>query len=461
MKNFILGVLLLATLIHACTEPVSVGRDFIDDDLVDLVEVDTFTLRTSTVEVEPPIVYDSIPALATFLAGNLTDPIFGATRSEIFGEMRVAFPGIDIPDEVTVDSVVFGLSFDTLTGFGDYRTEAVDVELYRLTEDMEIRQRYRSDKTFMTEGMPIGGIYNTVPNLSENVTIYRENEDGTLDTVLLNPQFRIPIDNSIGEELLSYDSTIYNNVDEFTNLFKGVNIRINSDNSMMGFRLYNTSNNPLSSTLTVYFKEEDTISRTLTLAFRDEPGFLSSVIPSFSHNYSGSVVEPFIGDSTKGDSLLFAQGMAGPEIEVEIPYIESIEGSLVNYAELEFTVAELPDDDLETFPPVEQLTAVYESELADNVLVIDAFLAEEENPSSSFIERAFGGYVQEKTEDGVTLHHYRMKLSVQVAQMIKGNVPNKIRLRPKFKSRNADRVVIYGPGHSKYPMEFTTYLSTP
>ena len=458
MIRLLLSVLLAATLLHACTKPVPIGEDFVEDDQIDVLEVDTFSLVTRTINPGPIIIYDSLPSLSSYLAGNLTDPIFGQSSSQIFGELRMVFPGGEFPENASLDSVVLGLAYDTLNAFGNYQSEKIDVSVYRLTEDMEFKQRYFSDASFMTESAPIGQLEDFVPLLRKNVQIYQEDRNGNIDTITLPPQLRLRIDDAIGEEFLSYDTTVLDNNEAFTEMFKGINLRVDSENSMIAFRLLSQN-----ATMTMFYKEADTIPRSFTLAFTLETDNFSrgsALLPTFSHDHSNAPIEDFIDNEEMGDSLLFTQGMAGVEFEVEIPYIQNIDNNLVNYAELTFTVAELPEDNSMLFAPVDQLTAVYQDEEQDNRLVVDALLAEFENNRKEFIQEAFGGYVQEKDENGVTLHHYSMKLTTQVARMLDEEVPNKIIIRPRLKSRTASRVVVYGPGHSEYPMKFKTYLTT-
>ncbi len=453
MMRIFTGVLLLATLLHACTKPVSIGTDFIDEDQINLVEVDTFSLLAKTIDPGAITLYDSVPSLTRYLAGNLSDPIFGNSSSQIFGQLRMAFPNVNFPDNATLDSVVLGLSYDSLFSYGNYLTEKIDVEVYRLTEDMQFEAEYDSDVSFMTESSPIGQKNNFIPQLGKKRVILVEVSAGEIDTVELDPQLRVRIDDAIGQEFLSYDSLTLANSDNFTDLFKGINVRINSNNSMIAFRLLSSNTN-----MTMYYKEADSIPRIFTLGFTSR----SPVLPTFTHDFSAGSIDPFIGDYMLGDSLLFTQGMAGVEFEVEIPHISDVENSLVNHAQLSFTVAELPEDDLEVYPPVDQLTAVYQSptNMDQNFLVSDAEAAEIESNSQAFIEEAFGGFISEEEVNGMTLRHYSMKITLQVAEMIAGDVPNSIKIRPRLKSLIADRSVIYGPGHSKYPMKLKLYLST-
>lgn len=451
MIRILMSVLLLATLLHACTKPSSIGTDFIDDDMINVEVIDTVTFNAKTVNPGPIVIYDSVPTLSRYMAGNLDDPIFGKSSSQIFGQLRMVEPGIHYFENATLDSVVLSLGYDTSSTYGNFEDEAIDVEVYRLMEDMEFEAEYMSDQTFMTDNTPIGQQTGFVPNLTKERVIFVETEPGVIDTVTLSPRLRLQLDDAIGEEIMGYDSLTLTDSDNFIELFKGINVRVNSDNSMHAFNLLSGS-----SRLTIYYKEDDTLSRQFHLGFTNR----SSLIPSYQHDFSSSAIESFIDNETDGDSLLFTQGMAGVDIELEFPYLSELENGSVNYAELTFTVAELPGDDLSIFPPVEQLTGVYEDDMGINRLVLDAFLAEVENNNPVFIEEAFGGFIQEEMVNGQKLQHYSLKITNQVSRMLEGSIPEKIKIRPRLKNIQADRVVIYGPGHSEHPMEFKLFLST-
>lgn len=449
MIKRIFWLLLSAALIHACTQPGSIGTDFIQDEVINLKEIDTITMNTKTVNPGPIVLFDSMPALTRYLAGQLNDPIFGNSSSQIFGQLRMSNPGGTFFENATLDSVVMSLVYDSTSVYGNYEEERVDVEVYRLIEDMQLNARYESDQTFATADIPLGQKLDFLPEITRERTILVETSPGEIDTQTVAPQVRVRLDDALGMEIMNYDSTRLQDSDNLIELFKGVNVRVNSENSMLSFAF-------IASNLTIYYKQDDTLSRQFTLSITNR----SPALPSYTHDFSTGIVSDFIEDEQAGDSLLFAQGMAGVAFEVEFPYLSAFQDDLVNYAELSFTVAELPEDDPSNFPPVNQITGVFTNENGTNSLVLDAFLAELENGNSVFLQEAVGGFIQEETVDGQTLKHYKLIVTNHFSQMLKQIVPPRIRIRPRIKNVNADRVVIYGPGHSEYPMEFKLLLST-
>lgn len=453
MRKYLAALLIVSASLYMCTKPTTLGTDFIGNDLIDIEQLDTFTVRARTIEAEPIIIYDSLPALSRYLCGNLQDPIFGNSSSEIFGQLRMINLGRDFGVS-TPDSIVLSFGYDSTSFAGNFTEEQIDVEVYRVTEDMIRDERYRSDRRFATEMMPLGSKTGFIPNFSDNVTVIEENPEGDLDTLTLQPQLRIPLDITLAEEIMAYDSTTLSTNTNFTDVFKGINVRVNSQNSMMALDLLNGN----ATRLTLYYKRGDTTAVQFTLGFTSN----SPITCAFEHDYSGTSLTQVFNDSVFGDSLLFAQGMSGAEIELDFPFIDTLEDEVINYAALSFTIAQnIPDNDTTLYPPIEQVTGTYLNEDGEVQLCRDAFLTELRDSRLAFVADAFGGFVENTmTEDGQLIQQYTITLTNHIRGMIDGEFPDRLRIRPRLKNVKADRSIVYGPGHSEYPMTLKMILSS-
>ena len=135
--------------------------------------------------------------------------------------------------------------------------------------------------------------------------------------------------------------------------------------------------------------------------------------------------------------------MAGPNVEISIPYLATLGDIVVNKAELEFYVADLPGDDLDIFKPNHQLVLVKKNDSDVFILIDDVVLG----------PTVFGGDVETiETSGGETMYKYTMNISAMLNTLIaSGKADTKLYLRAFPKQETAARVVLYGPGHAQYP----------
>lgn len=178
---------------------------------------------------------------------------------------------------------------------------------------------------------------------------------------------------------------------------------------------------------------------------------------NFEHDYTGSPVEQFIdGTEEAGDSLFFVQGMAGLNGTIDISAVQQYSGFLINKAEIELTVAEMPEYDLENYPPISIYGANYELESGSLLAIQDLDLIRE------FGFEAFGGELFEEEINGEKV----MKLKFNVTNHVKNYIENpmigsKIVLNSLFDSETPNRTVFYGAGHSKYPAKLNISFTKP
>jgi hypothetical protein len=243
--------------------------------------------------------------------------------------------------------------------------------------------------------------------------------------------------------MLAQDSATFTVADSFRLWINGLHFRLsNSDNTMLAFDLKNGYSN-----ITVYFRgATDTSNTAVAFAFTD---YLGAGVhhTRFSHDHSGSEVQKFIDNPALTDSLVFIQGMAGVNATVSFPGLPNLDGILINKAELEFFVAELPGDNTEFYPPVRQLVTAVENEegdleFADDVNVILGEFG---------LLDPFGGDLMDADSSGTSPQKYVMNVTASFQDINKGKDENLLFLTPFLKPNSAERVVVYGPGHDQYP----------
>ncbi len=441
MKQFnyflISGVLISLLFASACSRPTLVGGDLLDGDIVQLEFTDTLPLIVKSVKEDSILTFEENFGLfiTNFLLGNVDDPVFGHYDASIYSQLRPNFVNKRFGDGL-LDSVVLQLAYDTSALYGYYRTDQMDLQVFRVIEEMPFTEDLYSNDSFEIEMTPLGELLDFRPAPFDSVSI-------TIDTneFDLKPHIRIKLDKFFGDELINLDTSLYSTFDTFVDYFKGMHIRASSDdNSMLGINM----NDP-NTKLVLYYKDQD-IQRTFDYFFDQGAVKFSRM----NHDYTGSPVESFIDDAILGDSLIFMQGMSGLNIEVDFGDLSFLENRIINHAELDiYHVTEFPDDEPFIFPATQGLLAkkvnADTSELEDISDVITAL--------QLGTLGLFGGDQMDVTVDNVELFKYTINITNHFQAMVEGDETSKIYLQTIAKPRNPYRGIFYGPQNSEFPMK--------
>ncbi len=417
---------IVVLMVSSCSRPTPVGAELLEQDKANVAFTDTLSLIAKTVPVDSVRTYSSLNdlQLSVYLCGDFNDPVFGNTDASIYTQFRFNNTPPNFTD-VTLDSIVLLLQYDTVGFYGDTLTPQ-NLEIYRISETMDSSSTYFSNKTFAFDGTPLGGAYNFAPKPSSQVQLI----SGT-DTSNVNPHLRIRLDDALGTELI--DTALYSSEARFLEQFHGLHIRSTSPtNTMMGFRLLGTL-----SRMTIFYTK-DTLAGSYSFPVTDR----GVKFTNYEHDYSSTNIPAFFNDTSMGDSLMFIQGMSGSDIDIDIPGASSFNNIIVNKAELEFTVATLAGDDENLYPPPTRIILTERNDEGD-LLVIDDVI---------FSLSAFGGQVEESVDNlGKTIRTYRLNISSHFQDLVDGVADKPLTLLIFGKQEVPTRAVLYGPGHSQYP----------
>ena len=422
-------------LIANCTKPTLIGTDLLEDEKAELLFLDDFDLSFTTVRQDSIQTYGELVAdqLINYMCGEINDPIFGTYSSEIYTQMSLDFNTNPLNlFESQIDSIVMTLQYDTMGLYGDVG-KPIDIEILLMQELMTLEDDIYSSDTFaVLESAPLAQITGFIPKPMDSVIL-------VVDTNMtaLVPHLRVPLNISMFDPIFdAKDTTALLNQDTLTaNYFNGFNIRITeANNSMYGFRL----NSDLSG-ITVHYTKDSTQS---VQKFGFEFNIAKTV--HFEHDYSGSIVEPFIDNTELGDSLIFVQSLSGVNSVMNVGGLDSLGSALINHAEVQFYTAELPEDNLDLYPKVNQLITMQKDEDGALELSEDAFLA----LASSALQVAFGGEIEAMDMSGIS--RYKMNVTGQLQDIFRGDRENAIYLTPFLKANLPDRVVIFGADHPEF-----------
>lgn len=445
MKNINIAVLLLFVglwLGYSCNDPTLIGSDLLSEDQLDISFTDTITLRSYSQDNDSIRTYS--PSILTglftsFLVGSMDEPVFGQASSTVNAQIVMGFSGG--PDfsnlSLTCDSIVLILPYFENAIYGDI-DQLYGLEIRALEEDLDFFENYYSNQTFQTSNGLIGSA-EFYPSL-DSVTVVKHGNPDTFD--LIEPHLRVRIDenNLAQEKFFSRSNQNYESDTTFLDFMKGIQIIPTTTNDgMVSFDL----NSSLAGVTVYYHLDTNFFEYTFPL-YDDRVRF-----PIFTSNESGSVIEEFLpeGSIPEKDSLIFIQGMNGPDGIIEFPFADKLTNIVVNKAELELKILRLDD-----FEPIDQLVI---SEIRDDstkVLIQDVAIAQ--TRASVNFGQIFGGFPEEDDT-------YRLNISNHFQSMIEGEVSKRIQISVFAKGEKAARVVVGGSGHADFPaklnLSFTRY----
>ena len=357
-------------------------------------------------------------AIGEFVLGHLAnDPMFGSTTASIFYELKPSeypFTYQNVRDSLYLDSIVLSLKWKYT--FGD--TNGVQkIDVYK------VNQFIRPDSAY-----PITSSA-TYDELMSSVTFSPSSLDDSLNlrTYKTNNILRIPLSNSFGKILLSWDTislkSPLKNDSLFREYYKGFALvpqKLNSANALMTFDMDDTTTN-----LRIYYQyvkngKRDTTYKTFTFNNLKTGGAINQI----SRKYEGSEAASYINKKQR-DSLVYIQTAPGTYASIKIPAIDQFKKSkgnvIVHLAELSMQEVVTPSRraDIFTPPPYLYLEAFDSTNNYYIPFVSDGFNA------GTFDPPTFGG-MKKLTVDpfGNIVSRYEMNITRYLQGIITRNSPN-------------------------------------
>lgn len=306
-----------------------------DEDKIGLNQIDTLSLITFSVESDS-IVTDELSS--GNLLGSYIDPYLGKAEANIYTHIRLEGAVDFTPDggtlnDLVLDSVILYLDITGYYGRLDEQT----FEVYQVTEDFYEDSSYYSNSTLTTDVINLveTGMGTITPNGSK------------LSIPLSLTNFAQPIVAQSGTGVLDGND----GDGEFVDWFKGLHIKVNNPSQALGEGgiLYLDLESS-DSKITLYYR--DTLGASSehdTLEFDFNINSSCARFTNFNQDYSGTMVEQILLDSTYGQELFFAQAMGGIRAKVDIPFLINVLDSgdvVVNKAELILPIQYYPGDPL-------------------------------------------------------------------------------------------------------------------
>ncbi|HJW29257.1 MAG TPA: DUF4270 family protein [Saprospiraceae bacterium] len=440
-------ILILSAFVFSCTQPVTIGSDFLGDEKNGLKFEDHFGLTFHTEKADSIVTHNGDNAsyqLSTYLCGNIVEPVFGRSTAELYVQPLLPTVGTDLIG-ATIDSVVLQLRYDTLGNYGDL-TGPVTLEVYQLLETPNHLSKYYSNQRFMSSPDLLGSL-TFIPRPKDSLNVISFG-----DTLRYAPHVRINLDPSKFASLLAQDTVIYTNQDSFLNFFHGLYIRMTgSTNTMLGFNLLNSL-----SGLSFYYNTPTAVDHHFQFIFSS----MGVNHVYMEHDYTNSLVGTALGPDAEND-YWFQQGMAGIKSDVTISGLDQLGHILINEADLEF-YATFPEGDNEMqYLPCPYITALEKTDTTFNYStdVSQALTVAQGSYTSAAFKLLFGGNREERNPGPPVVYRYNMKVTNQVREIMKGSKENIIYFNPFSKGNVPNRAVLFGPNHPTYAPRLRIYYT--
>jgi hypothetical protein len=413
----------LVVALTACEEKSDLGMEVLPTtdlinvrNLVERNSISSFTYREDSVQTDEP---------SRTLWGTFDDPEFGKTSIDLAAQFRLQF----FPDfgaNPVVDSVRLYLYYRGV--YGDTVTPQT-LRVYELESSLDVDEEYY-------QGVDLKS-YASDQLIGEKVFTPQVRTDSTSNDTLFS-MITIPLDNSLGEKLVSADSLQMVNNDVFLEYFKGLYIEADKDDEEGGAILQlnaSSSSNFQGSALVVYYNNEANMNEeepdTLLNPYVITP--FSARVNSIEHDYSGTRFFEGLNQENTEDSLIYVQATGGLRSKIYIDNLTNWKDSVntaINKAELVFQVDTLASE-VDKYPPPRQLLFTVLDEEGREFLPVDYL----------FSPLFYGGALY--TED----YTYRFNITQHLQQIIDGEAENNgFFLTPARKNSEANRVILKGSG---------------
>ncbi|MEO7175912.1 MAG: DUF4270 family protein, partial [Saprospiraceae bacterium] len=395
---------------QSCGDTIDLGSELLQNDELAIGFTDTLSFSTSTVRTDSVQTFyynqnDANGAITprVYPVGQMTDPIFGRSTAEFYIQFNIKDASPDFVGGI-LDSAVFSMAYDTLGIYGDI-SAPFSIELHELAETLDTTRSYYSNKKVVYDPSPVASLNSFIAAPRDSVTII-DSVGGILDTIIQRPHVRLHLDQGFASEIFNAGTDVLSSNAKFTAFFKGLAVVPTSENSgILAFNpVWVEASNSVSK-MTFYYHDDGVAKQFNFYALPTTPR--SSY---YTKDYSSSVIATYINDPGLSQELVFVQGLSGLQAELTLPDVSSFGNSgILNYAELEFAIAELPGDLPASYPPVRQLV-VSEKQADGTLKLIDDYRFGLSAGTLTY----FGGTPIEGELNGVTYKRYRMNLSSHI-----------------------------------------------
>lgn len=328
---FIIVLSIFASGLASCVKsPNKIGANILPEDS----KLKVYWTDTTSVYAYSEIV-DSIRSdeLTYVYLGSIVDPVFGSTVAGFYTQFTLSSLGHDFGPNPQLDSLILYLAY--MGHYGDTNSTLV-AHAYELEEGMELDQEYYSN--LILQHSPDDYLnYSFIPKPNDTTTII---DSVANDTTKIGAVQRFDLGSynpALGNKLLSADTSIMGNTNDFSAFFKGLYVITEpkeQDGILLRFDLTDSK-----SGLAIYYKN-DTID---SLAYVYTVSPITPRVNRYEHNYFNAESDfksQVLGDTALGVQKFYTQGLSGVRGVIKFPELRewARKGNIgLNEAKLIFT----------------------------------------------------------------------------------------------------------------------------
>ena len=225
--------------------------------------------------------------MTTILLGSMMDPVMGLTNANIFTQLHLSSTHHHFGADPVIDSVVLQLD---LSGYYGDTTTLQTIHVYELADSLNPNSLYYQFSEVSDKGIDFANGFQFRPRPKTYISVSGN------DTIN-QPTIRIPLMNSLGEQLAAADSTVYNTITQLKIYYR----ETPNAETQMRYDFYITSED-------TYFNQ---YQHDYNLG---SPAFIQQVIQE---------------DQTMGQQQLYLQAMGGVRSVITFPGIVEWANGLV------------------------------------------------------------------------------------------------------------------------------------
>ena len=246
---------------------------------------------------------DSMPTkgISTVLLGSMMDPVMGLTDANIITQLHLSSTNHYFGDNPVIDSVVLQLA---VSGYYGDTTTIQTVHVYELDDSLSYSNDYYqfSDIDVKATDLAQGYQFSPRPHASGSIV-----GNDTLTQAVI----RIPLSNSLGEQLASADSAVFSSVDAFKQYFYGLKISCESVNSNGAISYINPTSNTVTQ-LQVYYRETPNANQMRYYFYiTSDDVYFNQYLHDYTQGSNEFVQQVIDGQTALGQQQLYLQAMGG------------------------------------------------------------------------------------------------------------------------------------------------------
>lgn len=432
-------ILLIAAFLFSCKKDISeIGVDVVGENPLEVIYVDTFSIIAHSELVDSM----RTDELSSHLLGAYIDPVFGTLNASIYSQFRLEAGNEDFefPEGAAVDSIILYMAYAETEVYGDTNYQQ-HITIYEVGDQIYRDSSYYHFQNLRTKDDVLGELI--FRPTFDSIDYHEIVGEDTIESGQKIAPISLRLNDDFGERLIEYGPDVYESNESFLQEFAGLYITTldqhlpSSEGSLMNVDFLSDDTK-----ITLYYSFVLTNDDGVDSTYQDEFDLVCNSNTARFGNYNhydyynaspefrSQVID---GDTTKGEELVYLQGLAGTRTIITFPYINKIEdyyNYAVNEAKLFLWDVNDPGSDLPAIPSLS---------LSQQVELLDSTYAYYTIPDATSGDRYFNG------EYNGTDRNYYFRITQFIQDLIQGHtVDNKLRVEIIGGAVNANRTILGG-----------------